>query len=83
MTKQEAIDLLDNLIGFVEDNQNNDYDEALKMAIEALSIDIVRCKYCVNNPKGIGWIACTMTGANTRKPDDFCSYGERGDSDDD
>lgn len=36
MTKTEAIDLLDNLVGMVEDNQENDYDEALKMAIEAL-----------------------------------------------
>lgn len=38
MTREEAIDLLDNLIGMVEDNQENDYDEALKMAIEALNV---------------------------------------------
>ena len=43
----------------------------------APSIDIVRCKECKHNPKGIGWVSCPMTGANTRKPDDFCSYGER------
>jgi hypothetical protein len=36
MTKDEAIDLLDNLIGMVEDNHNSDYDTALQMAIEAL-----------------------------------------------
>ena len=36
MTKEEAIELLDNLIGMVEDNQGNDYDAALKMAIAAL-----------------------------------------------
>lgn len=36
MTIEQAIDLLDNLIGMVEDNQNNDYDTALHMAIEAL-----------------------------------------------
>ena len=39
MTKEErekAIDLLDNLIGMVEDNQDNDYDKALKMGIESL-----------------------------------------------
>ena len=40
-------------------------------------IDIVRCKECKHNPKGIGWVSCPMTGANTRKPDDYCSYGER------
>lgn len=36
MTKEEAIDLLDNLIGMITDNQDSDYDEALKMAIKAL-----------------------------------------------
>lgn len=39
MTKEErekAIDLLDNLLGMVEDNQDNDYDKALKMGIESL-----------------------------------------------
>lgn len=37
MTREEAIDLLDNLIGMVEDNHNSDYDTALQIAIEALS----------------------------------------------
>ena len=36
MTKDKAIDLLDNLIGMVDDSQGNDYDEALRMGIEAL-----------------------------------------------
>lgn len=36
MTIEEAINLLYNLIGMVEDNQQNDYDTALKMAILAL-----------------------------------------------
>lgn len=36
MTRQEAINLLDNLIGFIEDNHGSDYDEALKLAIKAL-----------------------------------------------
>lgn len=36
MTKEQAIDLLDNLIGFYEDNQGSDYDEALKLAIKVL-----------------------------------------------
>lgn len=34
---EEAKDLLDNLIGMVEDNQNNDYDEALKLAIRSIN----------------------------------------------
>ena len=36
MTNAEAINLLDNLIGFIDDNQGNDYDTALKMGINAL-----------------------------------------------
>ena len=36
MTREEAIDLLDNLIGFIEDNHGSDYDKALKIAIKAL-----------------------------------------------
>ena len=36
MTREEAIDLLDNLIGMIEDNHNADYDTAFKMAIKSL-----------------------------------------------
>lgn len=36
MTRGEAIDALDNLLGMVEDNHGTDYDEAIKMAIDAL-----------------------------------------------
>ena len=38
MTEVEAKELLDNLIGMVSDNQESDYDTALKMGIKALSI---------------------------------------------
>ena len=40
MDREKAIDLLDNLIGMIEDNQENDYDEALKMGINALAIQL-------------------------------------------
>lgn len=36
MDKQTAIDLLDNLLGMVEDNHDSDYDTAIKMGIDAL-----------------------------------------------
>lgn len=36
MTNEQAIDLLDNLIGMVTDSNENDYDTALKMGIKAL-----------------------------------------------
>lgn len=37
MEREKAIELLDNLIGMVEDNHEADYDTALKMAIDALN----------------------------------------------
>lgn len=37
MDRKEAADLLDNLIGMVDDSHGADYDTALKMGIEALS----------------------------------------------
>ena len=42
MTSAAAIDLLDNLIGMVDDNQGNDYDSALHMAIDALKAQAER-----------------------------------------
>ena len=36
MTREKAIDLLDNLNGMIEDSRNSDYDTAFKMAIKAL-----------------------------------------------
>lgn len=36
MTREEAIELLKDVIGFVEDNQGRNYDTAFRMAIEAL-----------------------------------------------
>lgn len=46
MTREEAKNLLDNLIGFVEDNHGSDYDEALKMAIKALEQE--PCEDCIS-----------------------------------
>lgn len=36
MTGEKAKDLLDNLVGMIEDNHNNDYDVAIKMGIKAI-----------------------------------------------
>lgn len=36
MDKQTAVDLLDNLLGMVEDNHKSDYDTAIKMGIDAI-----------------------------------------------
>ena len=49
MTREEAIDLLDNIIGFIEDNHGSDYDKALKIAIEALEQEPFMNKPCVSH----------------------------------
>ena len=36
MSSEEAVDLLDNLLGMTEDSQGNDYDKALHMGIDAI-----------------------------------------------
>lgn len=43
MTNQESIDLLDNLIGMIEDNHGSDYDSAIRMAIDALESKWIPC----------------------------------------
>lgn len=56
MTREQAADLLDNLIGFIEDSHGSDYDQALKMAIKALiEVDLVkmRCLDKINSIYGI------------------------------
>ena len=52
MTREEAIDLLDNLKGMIEDSQGNNYDEAFRMAIEALK----------QEPKTGNWIETEYVG---------------------
>lgn len=39
MTKDEAIELLEDLDGAIEDNHGRDYDEAFRMAIKSLSAE--------------------------------------------
>ena len=57
---------------------HNDREAALAKLDELEAVDavpVVRCKNCRYNPKR-DWVSCPMTGRNTRKDDDFCSYGE-------
>lgn len=55
MIREDAIDLLDNLIGMVDDNHGSDYDGALKMAIKALEqgliLDKIRAEIVDISPK--------------------------------
>ena len=40
MKRKEVIELLEDLYGAIEDNHGRDYDEAFRMAIEALSVEV-------------------------------------------
>lgn len=65
MSRDETIELLDNLVGMVEDNQNHDYDEALKMANEALEQPKQKKgKWIIRDNPGTGWyrVTCSECG---------------------
>ena len=59
MTREEAIDLLDNLIGMVEDNHNADYDTALKMAIKSLEQEPKWIPVSERLPGTFSYVYCT------------------------
>ena len=70
MTKEEAIDLLDNLIGMIEDNHNSDYDTALQMGIKALEQEPAYCdrNICLKNEyTDIGCDECEVTKSQDPK----------------
>ena len=46
------------------------------------AVPVVRCKDCLNgtfclNSQGAEYVDCMLDDYSVRKPDDFCSYGER------
>ena len=76
MTREEAKNLLDNLIGMVEDSQDHDYDGALKMGIEALEQpEVIRCGECKWYDESN--FCCNFNVAGFY-PNDYCSLAERG-----
>ena len=54
---------------------DNDVVDMIESRPTVDAVQVVRCKYCIYNPKR-SWVYCPMTGSNTRKDDDFCSYGK-------
>lgn len=48
MDKEKAIELLDNLLGMIDDNQGNDYDSAIKKAINCLKVPKHNYDNCMN-----------------------------------
>lgn len=75
MTKEKAKDLLDNLIGFVEDNHGSDYDEALKIAIKAL--EEKPCEDCISRQAVLEGVNRYIKKVqSTGAKDDFISFEE-------
>ena len=70
MDKLTAADLLDNLIGMVDDTNGNNYDDALRMGIEALKAE--RNGKWIHDgydfPHGVDWMHCSECG----KRDVYC-----------
>lgn len=91
MNREEAIELLEDLDGAIEDNHGRDYDEAFRMAIKALSADaveVVRCKDCKHRRDICSMRYIEMVGEDERIHDystdnGYCSWGERREDGDD
>lgn len=81
ISRQMAIDLLDNLIGMVDDNHGSDYDAALRMGIEALKAEEpVRCEDCRWGREVCGNIECFVDSdifTEYHAYEWFCPNGER------
>ena len=84
MSVEKAAGLLDNLVGMVDDNQGNDYDTALKMAIEALQTEpkIIRCCQCkyaevADSEDSQDGYTCQFHRGSIWFSGSYCSWAER------
>ena len=88
MKKEEVIDLLDNLIGMIDDSHGNDYDTALKIAIKSLSQEpIKQTGYWIEQEKGLkitsykcskcGRVVMDDTGYDVSKDYPYCHCGAK------
>ena len=64
------------------DKQIEDMNHMLDKMPTIDAVPVVRCKDCVNgtfclNSQGAEYVDCMLDDYSVRKPDDFCSYGER------
>ena len=77
MTREEAIQELQNCKGLIQQDGQDYLDERdfplLDMAIEALQTDLVRCKDCRHRDL----FSCPLADNDFQKDEDFCSWGER------
>ena len=86
--KRDAIKArLEDLVGWCQDLRKPGLEQALAMLIEELAADVapvVRCKDCKHYDLGVCLKIYSNGNAHpeawqSRKPEDFCSYGERKD----
>lgn len=85
MTKEQAIMYLKTMQGICAPGDMM-AKEAVKMAVEALQTEVVRCKECANclhydDETENEWPWCTINTRPTSE-EDFCSFGERKGGDD-
>ena len=75
ISRAAAINEIARWIGYLDDDMIGRIQFGLKR-LPSAQTEIIRCKDCRKNPNW-EWVGCPMTGKDTRKPDDFCSYAER------
>lgn len=76
--KAEAVAVIEHIAQYMEKDVLLNHSRPLALAYLALteevdSVPVVRCKDCKHEFGG----SCILCGFQKRKPDDFCSYGER------
>ena len=78
--KAEAVAVIEHIAQYMEKDVLLNHSRPLALAYLALteevdSVPVVRCKDC----KHLFGTICAVCGLLPRKPEDFCSYGERKD----
>ena len=78
--KAEAVAVIEHIAQYMEKDVLLNHSRPLALAYLALteevdSVPVVRCKDCKHEFGG----SCIICGFQKRKPEDFCSYGERKD----
>lgn len=76
--KAEAVAVIEHIAQYMEKDVLLNHSRPLALAYLALteevdSVPVVRCKNCKHEFGG----NCIICGFQKRKPEDFCSYGER------
>lgn len=73
ITKKDAINAVENAPIELFQSEWEEIEEAINAAPAADVVPVVRCKDCTH----LYGTVCAVCGLLPRKPNDFCSYGER------